>query len=195
MEVRIHRARIRPRRVQREADRRALARHKAAPIQRNRTVRCGVDRRKIQTGLVLLTVQLWSRQTQTGALVRPIGTETQLMARAAQQRGPIRLQNSNSHFMPKKGLEAAKKVASNPFFVSHIAMNTILLLIGLSLFPDMAMPTQQQPSPTVQPGRPQKRVTPAVADSMNNRKRNNRKLRPDSLRRGGATRIDTVRKR
>ncbi|ARK10832.1 hypothetical protein [Fibrivirga algicola] len=71
-------------------------------------------------------------------------------------------------------------------------MNTIILLLSLTFAVDSF--SQQQPAPAVRPTRPQNRTMSAPSDTSGVRKRG-RKLNPDSLRRGGATRIDSVRRR
>ena len=70
-------------------------------------------------------------------------------------------------------------------------MGILLLFCGLTFSPDPIL-SVQQPAPTTRPARPQSRTMSAPADTMGQRR--NRKLRPDSLRRGGATRVDTVRR-
>ncbi|MEZ0541749.1 hypothetical protein [Fibrella arboris] len=73
-------------------------------------------------------------------------------------------------------------------------MNTLLLFLGLTLTPAADLTVQQpQPAPATRPTQPRSRTASSPVDTIGRRR--DRKLRPDSLRRGGASRVDSVRKR
>ncbi|MBO0949597.1 hypothetical protein [Fibrella forsythiae] len=72
-------------------------------------------------------------------------------------------------------------------------MNTLLLFLGLTFSPSSDLAVQQQPVPTTRPAQPKSRTTSSPVDTIGRRR--DRKPRPDSLRRAGASRIDSVRRR